>query len=103
VGIVKVLSTLIWLVVFVVLLLLAIKNADPVTLRFYFGLEWSTPLILLLLLTFACGAVLGMIACLPAIVRQRREVAGLKKEMDLRGTAQARPAPPLPAPDVPIV
>ena len=104
-GIVRVVSTLVWLVVFIVLLLLAIKNAQPVTLRFYFGIEWSTPLILLLLITFATGAVLGMIACLPPIVRQRREIAGLRKEMDLREHEQhKRPevqAPPLP--DIPVV
>jgi uncharacterized integral membrane protein len=104
-GLVRVVSTLVWLLVFLVLLLLAIKNAAPVTLRFYFGLEWATPLILLLLLTFAVGAVLGMIACLPPIVRQRREIAGLKKEMELRAAAEKRPAevqaPPMP--DIPVV
>lgn len=100
---VRILSTLVWLVVFVVLLLLAIKNADPVTLRFYFGLEWSTPLILLMLLTFASGAVLGMVACLPAIVRQRREVAGLRKELDLRAVEPKRKEAAPPIPDVPIV
>jgi uncharacterized integral membrane protein len=104
-GLVRVVSTLVWLLVFLVLLLLAIKNAAPVTLRFYFGLEWATPLILLLLLTFAVGAVLGMIACLPPIVRQRREIAGLKKEMELRAAADKRPeevqAPPMP--DIPVV
>jgi uncharacterized integral membrane protein len=104
-GLVRIVTTLIWLVVFVVLLLLAIKNAQPVTLRFYFGLEWATPLILLLLLTFAVGAVLGMIACLPPIVRQRREIAGLRKEMELRVIEQKRaesPTPP-PMPDIPVV
>lgn len=101
-GLVRMLTTLVWLVVFVVLLLLAIKNAQPVTLRFYFGLEWATPLILLLLLTFAVGAVLGMIACLPPIVRQRREIAGLKKEMELRATAEKQP-PDVQAPSVPDI
>lgn len=104
-GLVRVVSTLVWLVVFVVLLLLAIKNADPVTLRFYFGLEWATPLILLLLLTFAVGAVLGMIACLPPIVRQRREISQLRKEIDIRATEQ-KPAPEPqapPLPDIPVV
>ena len=69
------------------------------------GDEWSTPLILLLLLTFAVGAVLGMIACLPPIVRQRREIAGLRKEMDLREHEQhKRPeVQPPPMPDIPVV
>jgi hypothetical protein len=46
-----------------------------------------------------------MIACLPPIVRQRREIAGLKKEMELRAAAEKRPAeaeaPPMP--DIPVV
>jgi uncharacterized integral membrane protein len=104
-GLVRVLTTLVWLVVFVFLLLLAIKNAQPVTVRFYFGLEWATPLILLLLLVFATGAVLGMIACLPPIVRQRRDIAGLRKEMELREVEQKRAEspPPPPLPDIPVV
>ena len=51
------------------------------------------------------GAVLGMIACLPPIVRQRREIAQLRKEMDIRAAEHKRApepqAPPLP--DIPVV
>ena len=33
------------LVVFLFLLAFAVKNTEPVTLRFYFELAWQTPLI----------------------------------------------------------
>jgi len=88
-------SLIAWTAVFVVVLLFAIKNAEPVTLRFYFDTAWQTPLVLLVLVSFAAGAVFGVIACLPALARQRREALGLRKELDLR---QPGPSGPLAGP-----
>ncbi len=102
-AIIRVLTWLVWAALFVVVFLVGIKNAEPVTLKLFFDLEWSMPLILVLLLAFGIGAVLGLIACLPPLVRQRREIAGLKKELAIQEAERARePAPP-PAPDLPIV
>jgi hypothetical protein len=44
-----------------------------------------------------------VIACLPPIVRQRRELAGLQKELRLARTTEAAPREPARtlAPDVP--
>jgi len=98
-------SLIAWTAVFVVVLLFAIKNAEPVTLRFYFDAAWQTPLVLLVLVSFAAGAVFGVIACLPALARQRREALGLRKELDLRQRGPAGPpaAPQRAAvPDVPL-
>ena len=80
------------LAAFLLLLALAAKNADPVTLRFYFELSWQLPLIALLLAFFAAGALFGLAAALSMVFRQRREIGRLKRE------ASARPAPV--APDV---
>ena len=52
------------LVVFVLLVAFAAKNADPVTLRFYFDLALQTPLVLVLFGFFAAGALFGMLALL---------------------------------------
>jgi lipopolysaccharide assembly protein A len=57
---------------FGLLFLFALKNHETVALRFYFGLEWNAPLVLLLLIFFAAGMVLGVIACLPRMFRLRR-------------------------------
>ncbi len=101
-ALVRVFSSIVWLATFLGLLLLAIKNAEPVPLRFYFGLEWNLPLILVLLLVFAIGAVLGLLACLPAIVRQRREIARLAQQMTAPSTSPAAalltPAPQITLP-----
>lgn len=86
-AILRMLSALVWAVVFVALLLFALKNADPVTVRFYFDQEWRAPLMLVALATFAAGAVFGLIACIPAFMRRHREIAGLKKELRLRPAA----------------
>jgi putative membrane protein len=100
---VRLLTTLLWAAVFVVLLLFAIKNAEPVTLQFYFDRAWQAPLVFVVLASFAAGAIFGVIACMPALVRIRREAAGLKRELSLRGGSPGEPRAPTPptVPDVP--
>jgi uncharacterized integral membrane protein len=95
-------SLIAWAALFTVVLLFAIKNAEPVTLQFYFDRSWQAPLVFVVLASFAAGAACGVIACLPPLVRQRRELAGLQKELRLRA-AEAAPREPARtlAPDVP--
>ncbi len=81
-----------WLLLFILLLAFAAKNTEPVALRFYFDLVWQAPLVLLLLAFFAAGAVLGLIAALGTLLRQRREILRLRREA--RGRAQAQEARP---------
>jgi uncharacterized integral membrane protein len=101
-ALVRLLATLFWAAVFVVALLFALKNADPVTLQFYFDRSWQAPLVFVVLASFAVGALFGVAACVPSLVRQRRELAGLQKELHLRAaeTGPREPARTL-APDVP--
>jgi len=83
------------LLVFVLLVAFGAKNADPVTLRFYFDLSIQTPLILALFGAFAAGAFFGVVALLGRVLRQRREIAFLK-----RRNAPSEPAPPIMMPPV---
>ena len=83
----KVFTWAIRLAVFVLLAAFAAKNADPVTLRFYFDLAVQTPLVVVLFGFFAAGALFGMLALLGTLLRQRREIARLKQQGDT-------PAPP---------
>jgi uncharacterized integral membrane protein len=85
-----------WLLLFILLLAFAAKNTEPVALRFYFDLVWQAPLVLLLLAFFAAGAVLGLIAALGTLLRQRREIVRLGREA--RGRAQAQEARPVQEP-----
>ena len=81
------------LALFAVALTFAVKNTDPVAVRYFLGQEWRAPLIFVLLVFFCMGAALGLLAALMQIMRQRREISTLKRE--LRGNS-AVPAPPPP-------
>ncbi len=71
-------------VVFLILLSFALKNDQPVVLRYFFGYEWQASLIVVLLLFFAVGAGVGILAILGNVIRQRREIAALKRELRLK-------------------
>lgn len=85
------------LVVFLLLVAFAAKNAEPVTLRFYFDLALEAPLVVVLFGFFAIGALFGILALLGAVLRQKRELAALRK----RVPPEPPPAAPA-APDFPM-
>jgi len=71
-----------WIAKFVLFLLLlgfALKNTDAVVVHYFLGLEWRTPLSLLLFLFFSAGAALGVAAALIMTYRRRRQLASLRK------------------------
>ena len=74
-------SWLFQMFVFIVLLGFALKNSQPVTLHYFFGYQWQSTLVIALLLFFAVGAGLGILATLTIWFRQRRELAALKREL----------------------
>jgi len=86
--------TLTWavrLTVFLLLVAFAAKNVEPVTLRFYFDLALQLPLVLLLFVFFAAGALLGALSLIGTLLRQRREISVLRKQFPATD-----PAPPPP-------
>ena len=85
------------LLVFVLLVAFGAKNVEPVTLRFYFGVEVATPLILALFGAFALGAFFGVLSLLGRLLRQRREISALKK----KSTAVEAAPPAASQPDLP--
>lgn len=90
----KILRYFFWLLLsllFVLLLVFAIRNTAPVRLRFFFDQSWDVPLILLLLVFFVIGACLGVLASLERIIRQRRELLVLKRTLQ----AQKDSPPPV--------
>lgn len=56
----------------------AMKNTHEVTFRFFLNSEWQTPLALLLLAFVVAGAVLGVMAMMPTMLRKRREMNRLR-------------------------
>jgi putative membrane protein len=87
------LSWAVRLVIFSFLLVFALRNTEPVTLRFILDHAWQAPLVIVLLAFFAGGAVLGALSLVGVLFRQRREIARLRREV-------VKPQPPS-IPDLP--
>jgi uncharacterized integral membrane protein len=88
---------LLWLaapIVFLFFITLAVKNLDPVVVRYFLGYEWRAPLIFVLLIFFIVGTVLGIVATLGHIIRQRRELTVLKRELAARQAPARDVSPP---------
>jgi lipopolysaccharide assembly protein A len=74
-------KVLLWLLrglVFIALFGLAVKNSDPVELRFYLDGAWQAPLSLVILAAFSVGAAVGLTAAVLTLVRQGRELKRLR-------------------------
>ena len=81
------------IVMFLALFFFALKNTETVTLRLYFEQIWQAPLILVLLVFFIGGAVIGVLATLATIFTQRREIAALRRELRSRSAHDGPPRP----------
>ncbi len=81
------------LIIFSILVVFAVQNTGPVNLHFLPGEFWQAPLVIVLLVFFAGGAVLGALSLVGVIYRQRREISRLKR--DAARAPVADPEPPL--------
>ena len=79
-----------------VLLTFAVKNTDPVAVRYFLGHEWRAPLIFVLLIFFCVGAALGLLAALghdraaAARDRARSSASCSRREPGARAAAARR-------------
>jgi lipopolysaccharide assembly protein A len=83
------------LALFLLVLSFAVKNTDIVAVRYYLGYQWQAPLVLVLLAFFCLGVLVGIVSSLSHMLRQRRAIVALRRELSARG--QAAPAAPPPA------
>jgi lipopolysaccharide assembly protein A len=84
----------VWILRFIIVLVLlwfAVKNTGLVTINGLPDQSWQAPLVAVLLVAFVGGMVIGLLAWIPTVVRQRRELARLRKAEDQRA---AMPLPP---------
>ncbi len=76
---------LVWvlrLLVFVLVLLFALKNTEPVQVSFFADYALANvPLIVVMLVTFLLGLVLGLLIMILNITRKKREIARLKRDV----------------------
>lgn|SRR5690606_2760941 len=79
------------LVVFVLVLLFALKNTEPVDVGFYADyVIREVPLIVVMLVAFVLGAVFALLVVLPGSMRRRRESARLRREVQRLQKASVR-------------
>ncbi len=63
---------LFWAFVFFALFAFALNNQQLATVRWFFGVEWRTPMVIVVLVAFAGGCAFGVAAMVPSWWRQRR-------------------------------
>ena len=98
----KLVSKIIWGILFFFIFLVALKNMDrDATLAFFAGHELTGPLPLVLLVFTVAGFVLGVLAMTPTFFRYRRElgrqrktIRNMEKESEAQQLARSQPPPP---------
>ena len=60
--------------VFFILFAFALNNQHEAQLKWFFGFEFRAPMVLMVLVVFAAGAVFGVLAMTPNWWRQRRKL-----------------------------
>ena len=88
---------LVWilrLAIFVLVLMFALKNTQPVAVTFYTDhVLHDVPLIVVMLAVFVLGTVFGVLLTVPAAMRRRREVQRLRRDNErLQALADGQPA-----------
>jgi putative membrane protein len=73
---------LVWIIRFVIIVVLvwfAVKNSQQVDVYGLPGQVWQAPLVFVLLVVFVAGVAIGLLAWIPTVIRQRREIGRLRK------------------------
>ena len=84
------------LVLFFVLFAFALNNAQSVDVNWFFGYQWRTPLVIVVLLAFAVGAAFGIVAMVPAWWKHRRDALRQRGSLtSSAATPDASDAPPV--------
>lgn len=83
-----------WLVralIFFTLFAFALNNQQTVQLHWFFGLEWQTRMVFVVLGAFAAGCALGVLAMLPGWWRRRTPPAAPRADTAPMPTSPALP------------
>jgi len=90
-----------WLVraaLFFLLFAFALNNQHEASIRWFFGHEWRTNMVFVVLAAFALGCVFGISAMLPSWWRQRNVA---RRRLDDRGADTSQLAVPTLTPEYP--
>ena len=79
--------------IFFTLFAFALNNPGDITLHFFFGTQWTGPLVIMVLGVFTLGVIVGVLGMLPKWWRHRR---ALKKMQDAHTNLLQTPSPSSP-------
>jgi uncharacterized integral membrane protein len=71
--------------VFFTLFAFALNNQQTASVHWFFGVQWQAPMVIVVLIAFAAGSAIGVLAMVPSWWRHRRQA--------LRHSSLAAPAP----------
>ena len=89
----RIISWLIRAFIFLALFAFALNNQQTAVVRWFFGVQWQAPLVIVVLAAFAGGCAVGVVAMLPDAWRRR--------QLGRQRQAAAAPAVAAPASTVP--
>ncbi len=82
-------TSIVWLLkwllkaaIFFTLFAFALNNQGDVTVHFFFGYQWTAPLVLLVLIVFSAGLLFGVLGMVPRWWRQRRVAAQARQRIE---------------------
>lgn len=81
--------------IFFTLFAFALNNQGDATVRFFFGHQWTAPMVLVVLVAFALGVVVGVLAMVPRWWRHRKDSTPPASVAPAAGTANT-PSTPVP-------
>ena len=80
--------------IFFTLFAFALNNQHDATVRFFFGQQWTAPLVLVVLAAFALGLVIGVLGMVPRWWQHRRAAALARQTQKLATTVPEKTIPP---------
>jgi uncharacterized integral membrane protein len=81
--------------VFFILFAFALNNQHEAQLKWFFGFEFRAPMVLMVLVVFAAGAVFGVLAMTPNWWRQRRRLPAAPSPAATSARTATTPSTPL--------
>jgi lipopolysaccharide assembly protein A len=81
--------------IFFTLFAFALNNQGDVTVHFFFGTQWTGPMVLVVLSTFAVGVGIGVLGMVPRWWNHRRNARKAQQEVArARAATDIEPPPP---------
>jgi uncharacterized integral membrane protein len=84
IGLMRYFNWLWRLCLFFLLIGFTVRNDQPVTLTYFLGFQWESSLIIVLLVFFAAGAAVGVLSMLNIVLKQRRLISSLEREVRVK-------------------